>query len=1036
MKKRFLGLFLVFAMLFACVPGMAARAAGTDLSANVKVTDFRFLVDGTETTVLTPGKTVTAECKLERTAVGTGAQNYCFILQVIDNGKLIDLKKLTGSISAADGKKTISVASAALGQDTAKYEVVALLVSDMTTMAPLAMPANFKNSTCDIASITVAGNKVPLEAGKTDYSMDLNIMESEMPPAIEVIPYDLSTDITVNNISGDSGTATVTAVSHDGKSTVQYNIALNITTLKPASLKSVTVDGTPLAGFAPNILEYRINPSSEAVPVIAFEKALASTETTVIAATELPGTTVVKTKAADGSELTYKFQFTKTVEVTPFKAGETYAGKMGISSSATMNDFKFNNGVYWNLNGEILAVKGGSESKPYIAFQPNLPAGSIVNRAEIDLTLKGLDGKNANQGKLHFDLYENTDTAWTANTDGQYTLAEPAYGSSTVNDELIIPVGDTFNTYTYNIDPSTVQGKDIVSFTGTIREGSAWDTLFLLRTRTADMPKLRITYYKDYVEPEKLASVTFDGKNYSAFDSNKLEYKIPSTDGQTTCPVIAATAGASSTKITIKQASGFPGKATVTTEAADGKSLTYTFIFLKTVEVTPAAAAVSLETGGKALLRVASDNIGNYMFSSGRINRSGRIFVGNTYFKDKAHIAFQPNLPADAVVDSAELDLAVSAVGSIKHINIYENTDTAWMNTAGESEAAAPAFGSAVLNNETTFDANYTKQTYQIEPIFQGRDLVSLTVFAKEATDSWSDYAVVELRDVVPTLRINYYREDSTAAEGQVTAVSVGGKRLEEFDPAKYDYIIKTDAGTTEVPEITYTLADNTTATYTPAAELPGTAKIVTSGGLTYQFKLAKTEKIAASAVGNKRYGQNDPFMTPAAADWSKTTFYNYGTQGRMLMVNWNGSYTDATSYAYFYFDTAVPADCKVMDAAVSLTAGGFIKSGTGAESVHLDLFENTDTAWVTDNTPYGTANVVPAISENKINTDSPDIPGTDPETFNRYTYQITPESISGKTGYGICALGRELHDGFKIYSEISVRTGEEPVLTITYYKD
>lgn len=80
--------------------------------------------------------------------------------------------------------------------------------------------------------------------------------------------------------------------------------------------------------------------------------------------------------------------------------------------------------------------------------------------------------------------------------------------------------------------------------------------------------------------------------------------------------------------------------------------------------------------------------------------------------------------------------------------------------------------------------------------------------------------------------------------------------------------------------------------------------------------------------------------------------------------------------------------------------------------------------------------NVVPAISENKINTDSPDIPGTDPETFNRYTYQITPESISGKTGYGICALGRELHDGFKIYSEISVRTGEEPVLTITYYKD
>ena len=81
------------------------------------------------------------------------------------------------------------------------------------------------------------------------------------------------------------------------------------------------------------------------------------------------------------------------------------------------------------------------------------------------------------------------------------------------------------------------------------------------------------------------------------------------------------------------------------------------------------------------------------------------------------------------------------------------------MSTTGESEAAAPSYGSAVLNNEITLDSSYTKQTYQIDPVFQGRSLVSFTIFTKETTDSWSDYATVELRDVTPTLRISYYTE-------------------------------------------------------------------------------------------------------------------------------------------------------------------------------------------------------------------------------------------------------------------------------------
>lgn len=1046
MKKRILGLILVFAMLLACVPGMAAPAAGADLSANVKVSDFRFLTDGAAAAALAPGKTVTAECKLERTAVGTEAQSYCFVLQVIDNGKLLDLQKAAGSVSAADGKKTISVTSQALGQDTSKYEVVALLVSDMATMTPLAMPANFGNSTCGIASITVAGKKVPLEAGKTDYSMDLSMMESDLPPAIEAVPYDLSTSVTVNNISGTSGTATVTAVSHDGNATAQYNLALNITALTPASLKSVTVDGTPLEGFHPDTLEYRIHPSSNTeVPVIAFEKALASTEATVIAAEELPGTTVVKTKAADGSERTYKFQFTKTVEVSPaaaalsFIAGGKYSMKVN-SDNMGEYDFSVTNPGRINRSGRIFVGNTEFKDKAHIAFQPELPPDSVIESAELDL------GVFAVGSIKHVDVHETLDTTWVNKT-GNYEANAPAYAPEVLNNEVELDANCTKRTY--RIDPS-FQGRETVSFTVFTKEKTdSWYDYAVVELRDI-IPKLRVTYYKDYVEPEKLAFVTFDGKSFGSFDPDTLEYKIPSADGQTASPVIAAIAGASSTKVTIKQASGFPGKATVTTEVADGKTLTYTFLFMKTVEVTPVAAAASFTTGGRKHLGVAhGTDVGTYLYdkkladgSAGRINQPGRIFLANGSFDDKAHLLFRPEIPLDAVVDSAELDLSVSAIGSIRHIDVYENTDTSWKgNATGTTEEAGPGFDSSkVLNSdiEIKADKNYYRYTYQLDPSlgFEGRQEMSLTAFTRER-GSWSAYAVLELREgLQPTLRINYYKEDSIAEEGQVTAVTVGGKRLEEFDPAQYDYVIKTDAGATEAPKIEYTLADNTTATYIPATELPGTATIVTSGNLTYRFKLAKTEQITASMVGNKRYNVKENFIAMAAGTCNDQKFYNYGTNGRMLLVNWNGSYTSSTSYAYLYFNTAVPADCTILDTSVSLTAGGFIKGGTGENSVHMDLFENTDTAWTTNSAAYGAADVVPAISANRINTESPDIAGTDPETFNRYTYQITPESICGKTGYGICALGREKHDTFKIYSELSVRTGEEPVLTISYYKD
>lgn len=1033
MKKRFLGLFLVFALLFACVPGMAAQAAGADLSANVKVSEFRFLTDGMATAVLMPGKTVTAECKLERTATGTNAQNYCFLLQVIDNGKLIDLKKTTGSISAADGKKTISVTSAALGDDTSKYEVIALLVSDMETMTPLAMPANFKNSTCEIASITVAGNKLPLEAGKTDYSMNLSVMADDLPPAIEVVPYDLSTSITVNNISGTNGTVTVTAVSHDGTATEQYNIALNITTLTPASLKSVTVDGTPLANFDPSTLTYRIHPTTDAVPVIAFETALASTTAAVTAATELPGTTVVKTKAADGSEQTYQFQFTKTVEVTAFKAAEHYVNtKMAVGDAETMSSFVFDPS-YWNLSGHILNTKGGSGSKAYFAFRPNLSEGAVVESAELTLKMRGVDKNNIHNGTLSYDVFENTDTAWTGKTQGQYTdMTAPAYGSTAAGTELSVTVGSDFSTATSTIQPSAVQRKEIVSFTGVIQSGSAWDVYALLSVRSADLPKLKITYYKEYVEPEQLSSVTFDGVRYSAFDPNTLEYKIPSAEGQTTSPVIAATAGDPATTVTVHQASGFPGKATVTTEAANGKTLTYTFLFLKTVEITPANIAQGKYPSTLQKMDPAQfDTFQSYNYGEKgemltiRWNNSGG--AGTSY----AYMGFQPNIPLDAVVDSAELDLYVKTFNTMDenpvHLDLYENTDVSWMNlTAGETTGTAiPAISSAQLNTadiDMSVSSGYVKQTYSLNTeLLTGKQTFGICALTREASNSYKKYNAIAMKSAyTPVLRVNYYREGGTADSGKVTAVSVGGKRLTEFDPDTYEYVIKTDVGATEAPEITYALANGTTATYTPATELPGTATIVTSGGFTYTFKLAKTVQMtpAAAAVSLTTGGKNlVRSVSENLGNYNFSCPERINRSGRIFVGN-----TFFRDKAYIAFQPNIPADAVIDSAELDLAV-----SATGSIQ-HVAIYENTDTAWMSkagEQEATAPAYDDSAVLNSAITLDS---------SYTKQTYSLNPV-FAGRSLVSFTIFTQETTDSWNDYAVVEMRD-VVPTLRISYHAE
>ena len=79
------------------------------------------------------------------------------------------------------------------------------------------------------------------------------------------------------------------------------------------------------------------------------------------------------------------------------------------------------------------------------------------------------------------------------------------------------------------------------------------------------------------VKPE-VSGITVDGKAIEGFDAKVKAYSVAVADGAAKAPVVAATAGNSSTKIKVTQAAAVPGEAVIEASTSSG-TLTYTVSF-------------------------------------------------------------------------------------------------------------------------------------------------------------------------------------------------------------------------------------------------------------------------------------------------------------------------------------------------------------------------------------------------------------------------------------------------------------------------
>ena len=117
-------------------------------------------------------------------------------------------------------------------------------------------------------------NGQPLEgfdANKTSYSHSLPIGTTALPK-ITVDKGDEYQTVSVRD-EGINGTARITVSAQDGSTTI-YQIAFSVAKATNASLKMIYLDGKPLEGFDPNILEYHcpLPQGTTELPVISYDK--------------------------------------------------------------------------------------------------------------------------------------------------------------------------------------------------------------------------------------------------------------------------------------------------------------------------------------------------------------------------------------------------------------------------------------------------------------------------------------------------------------------------------------------------------------------------------------------------------------------------------------------------------------------------------------------------------------------------------------------------------------------------------------------
>ncbi len=359
------------------------------------------------------------------------------------------------------------------------------------------------------------------------------------------------------------GLATVLVTAEDGVTQLTYNVNFYVAGTD-ATLTDLTVDGTTIAGFDPNVFNYDYQVATgDPIPVAGATPADPNAEMTINQAISLPGAATVVITSEDGlttNTYTVNFLYTPATDATLadlLVGGTTIAG--------------FDPAIY-NYNYAVIY----NEPAPFVQGIPNDPLATLVETqclqipGDATVVVTAEDGVTVLTYTVHF-----------------YYLGYNATLLDLTVDGTTIPGFDpNITAYQYEVESTTsipvVGGttSDPLA-TLTITQASEIPGTATLHVVAEDgVSELTYTVYFFVLGSDAtLSDLTVDGVTIEWFDPFTTEYLVSIYEGDPIPVLNGVTTDPLATKEVV-QATTVPGDGTITVTAQDGVTqMVYTVIF-------------------------------------------------------------------------------------------------------------------------------------------------------------------------------------------------------------------------------------------------------------------------------------------------------------------------------------------------------------------------------------------------------------------------------------------------------------------------
>ncbi len=445
----------------------------------------------------------------------------------------------------------------AVWEDSSPSDIIMQnIYNDGTMGAPLF------SSDATLSDLTVNGTTVD-GFSPNIYHYTMAIPEGDPLPITGATPNDSSATVDITQTPSVPGTSTVLVTAEDG--VTQHTYTIDFHTLgTDATLSDLTVNGTTIPGFDPNVFEYDYTVANgDPIPVVGATPSDTNATTEITQATSLPGTATVLVTAEDTittNLYTVNFLYFPGTDATLSDLtvdGETIPG-------FDPQIFEYDYGV---VQGFAVPYIEGTSTDP-LATVNDIQATNVPDTAYSIVTAE--DGVTTNTYSVNFYYIDSDATLSDLTVDG---VTIPGFDPNItdyqyfVADPQVIPVVDGTTT-----DPDaylTVTQADSVP-------GDA--ILYVLAEDSVHDMTYTIHFYTSNTDAT-LQDLTVDGTTIEGFSPSVTYYEVDVPEGND-IPVIDGTPTDSLATKVVTQASTIPGDGTILVTAQDGTTqLTYTVHF-------------------------------------------------------------------------------------------------------------------------------------------------------------------------------------------------------------------------------------------------------------------------------------------------------------------------------------------------------------------------------------------------------------------------------------------------------------------------